>query len=232
MTSVSLPDPVVRRSGPPRVDVPGLERALRERVGGEVRFDAGSRGAYSTDASNYRQVPIGVVIPHSVEDAVAAIAVCREFGAPVVSRGGGTSLAGQTCNVAVVIDWSKYCYNVVSVDPAARKCVVEPGIVLDELNAQLAAHGLMFGPRQATHDHCTLGGMIGNNSCRATARAITPPPPIIPAPIPACLPLRVISSWASFSSSRTRVDTCSDISLISSPVDRSGPPDSWLVSEI
>jgi FAD/FMN-containing dehydrogenase/Fe-S oxidoreductase len=171
MTSVSLPDPVVRRTGAPRVDARGLERALRERVGGEVRFDAGSRGAYSTDASNYRQVPIGVVVPHSVEDAVATIAVCREFGAPVVSRGGGTSLAGQTCNVAVVIDWSKYCYNVVSVDPAARSCVVEPGIVLDELNAQLAAHGLMFGPRPATHDHCTLGGMIGNNSCGATAQA-------------------------------------------------------------
>ena len=171
MTSVSLPDPVVRRAGAPRVDARGLERALRERVGGEVRFDAGSRGAYSTDASNYRQVPIGVVVPRTVEDAVAAIAVCREFGAPVVSRGGGTSLAGQTCNVAVVIDWSKYCHNLVSVDPAARSCVVEPGIVLDELNARLAAYGLMFGPRPATHDHCTLGGMIGNNSCGATAQA-------------------------------------------------------------
>ena len=107
MTSVSLPDPVVRRTGPPRVDARGLERALRERVGGEVRFDAGSTGAYSTDASNYRQVPIGVVVPRSVVDAVAAIAVCREFGAPVVSRGGGTSLAGQTCNVAVC--WPRTC---------------------------------------------------------------------------------------------------------------------------
>ena len=141
MTSVSLPDPVVRRTGPPRVDARGLERALRERVGGEVRFDAGSRGAYSTDASNYRQVPIGVVVPRSVVDAVAAIAVCREFGAPVVSRGGGTSLAGQTCNVAVVIDWSKYCHGLVSVDPDGRTCVVEPGIVLDERagRAQCAA---------------------------------------------------------------------------------------------
>src|SRR5579863_8747322 len=145
MTSVSLPDPVVRSTGAPRVDTRGLERALRERIGGEVRFDAGSRGAYSTDASNYRQVPIGVVVPHSVEDAVAAVAVCREFGAPVVSRGGGTSLAGQTCNVAVVIDWSKYCHGLVSVDPDARTCVVEPGIVLDELNARLAPHRLMFG---------------------------------------------------------------------------------------
>ena len=105
MTSVSLPDPVVRRTGAPRVDARALERALRERAGGEVRFDAGSRGAYSTDASNYRQIPIGVVVPRTVDDAVQAIAVCREHGAPVVSRGGGTSLAGQACNVAVVIDW-------------------------------------------------------------------------------------------------------------------------------
>ena len=172
MTSVSLPDPVVRRpSVVPQVDTRALERALRERVGGEVRFDAGSRGAYSTDASNYRQVPIGVVVPHGVDDAVAAIAVCREHRAPVVSRGGGTSLAGQACNVAVVIDWSKYCHNLVSVNAAARTCVVEPGIVLDELNAQLTPHGLMFGPKPATHDHCTLGGMIGNNSCGATAQA-------------------------------------------------------------
>ena len=100
-----------------------------------------------------------------------AVAVCREFGAPVVSRGGGTSLAGQACNAAVVIDWSKYGHGVVSVDSGAQTCVVEPGIVLDELNSALAAHGLMFGPRPATHDHCTLAGMIGNNSCGATAQA-------------------------------------------------------------
>jgi FAD/FMN-containing dehydrogenase len=171
MTSISLPDPVVRHGGPPPADAGALERDLRRRVDGEVRFDAGSRGAYSTDASNYRQVPIGVVVPRTVDSAVQAVAVCREHGAPVVSRGGGTSLAGQTCNVAVVIDWSKYCHGVVSVDPEARTCVVEPGIVLDELNAQLAPYQLMFGPKPATHDHCTLGGMIGNNSCGATAQA-------------------------------------------------------------
>ena len=153
MTSVSLPDPVVRRTGPPRVDARGLERALRERVGGEVRFDAGSTGAYSTDASNYRQVPIGVVVPRSVVDAVAAIAVCREFGAPVVSRGGGTSLAGQTCNVAVVIDWSKYCHGLVSVDPDGRTCVVEPGIVLDE---------------RAGRAQCAAGCRISPSSWRAS----------------------------------------------------------------
>ena len=171
MTSISLPDPVVRHGGPPPADAGALERDLRRRVDGEVRFDAGSRGAYSTDASNYRQVPIGVVVPRTVQAGVEAVAVCREHGAPVVSRGGGTSLAGQACNAAVVIDWSKYCHGVVSVDPGAQSCVVEPGIVLDELNSALAPHGLMFGPRPATHDHCTLGGMIGNNSCGATAQA-------------------------------------------------------------
>ncbi len=171
MAGISLPDPVFRRPGAPPVDVGALQRDLRRRVDGEVRFDAGSRGAYSTDASNYRQVPIGVVVPRTVDAAAAAVAVCRAHRAPVVSRGGGTSLAGQACNTAVVIDWSKYCHRVVSVDPEAQSCVVEPGIVLDELNAALAPHKLMFGPRPATHDHCTLGGMIGNNSCGATAQA-------------------------------------------------------------
>jgi FAD/FMN-containing dehydrogenase/Fe-S oxidoreductase len=171
MTGISLPDPVLRRGGQPTVDARALERDLRQRVDGEVRFDAGSRGAYSTDASNYRQVPIGVVVPRTIEAGVAAVAVCCQHGAPVVSRGGGTSLAGQTCNVAVVIDWSKYCRRVSSVDPDAKTCIVEPGIVLDALNHELAPHQLMFGPRPATHDHCTLGGMLGNNSCGSTAQA-------------------------------------------------------------
>jgi FAD/FMN-containing dehydrogenase len=144
MTSISLPNPVIRPSGPAKADVDALERDLRRQVDGEVRFDAGSRAAYSTDASNYRQVPIGVVVPRTVEAGAAAVEVCRRHGAPVVSRGGGTSLAGQTCNVAVVIDWSKYCHGLVSVDPAARTAIVEPGIVLDELNAKLAEHKLML----------------------------------------------------------------------------------------
>jgi FAD/FMN-containing dehydrogenase len=113
MTSVSLPDPVARRPGQPAAGAGALkfgalERDLRRRVDGEVRFDAGSRGAYSTDASNYRQVPVGVVVPRTVEAAAQAVTVCAEHGVPVVSRGGGTSLAGQACNAAVVIDWSKY----------------------------------------------------------------------------------------------------------------------------
>ncbi len=152
------------------VDLSSLKRSLTARVDGEVRFDAGSRGAYSTDASNFRQLPIGVVVPRSVDAAVEAVAVCREHSAPVLSRGGGTSLAGQCTNTAVVIDWTKYCHRLVSVDPERRRCVVEPGIVLDELNRQLAPTGLRYGPEPATHPNCTLGGMIGNNSCGATAQ--------------------------------------------------------------
>jgi FAD/FMN-containing dehydrogenase/Fe-S oxidoreductase len=152
------------------LDVAALEAALRAEVDGEVRFDTGSRGAYSTDASNFRQVPIGVVVPRTPEAAAAAVAVASAHGAPVLSRGGGTSLAGQCTNTAVVIDWSKYCHRVVSVDADARTCVVEPGIVLDDLNRHLAPTGLRFGPEPATHQNCTLGGMIGNNSCGATAQ--------------------------------------------------------------
>lgn len=163
-TSSSAPD-----AGAP--DVAALEEALRAEVEGEVRFDPGSRGAYATDGSNYRQVPIGVVVPYGVEASAAAVAVCARFGAPVLSRGGGTSLAGQCTNTAVVIDWTKYCDGLVSVDREARTCVVEPGIVLDELNRQLAACGLKFGPKPSTHTHCTIGGMIGNNSCGASAQA-------------------------------------------------------------
>ena len=135
-----------------------------------MRFDAGSRGAYSTDASNYRQVPIGVVLPHTVDAAITAVERCRRHGAPVLSRGGGTSLGGECTNVAVVIDWSKYCNQLLSVDLERKTCIVEPGIVLDHLNDQLRPHDLEFGPRPATHSHCTIGGMIGNNSCGATAQ--------------------------------------------------------------
>jgi FAD/FMN-containing dehydrogenase/Fe-S oxidoreductase len=152
-------------------DMSGLEAALRAEVDGEIRFDAGSRGAYATDGSNYRQVPLGVVVPRTVEDGARAVSVCARFDAPVLSRGGGTSLAGQSTNTAVVIDWSKYCNRIISVDPERRTCVVEPGIVLDELNRQLAPHRLQFGPKPSTHSHCALGGMIGNNSCGASAQA-------------------------------------------------------------
>ena len=163
------PTPAPPLRATPRA-VSDLERVLRERVDAEVRFDAGTRGAYSTDASNFRQVPIGVVVPRTVEAAVEAVEVCREHDVPVLSRGGGTSLAGQCTNTAVVIDWSKYCNRLLSVNTERRTCVVEPGIVLDDLNRQLEPHGLRYGPEPATHPNCTIGGMIGNNSCGATAQ--------------------------------------------------------------
>jgi FAD/FMN-containing dehydrogenase/Fe-S oxidoreductase len=144
---------------------------LRANVEGEVRFDPGSRAAYSTDASNYRQVPIGVVVPRTPDAAVNAIAVCRKHDVPVLSRGGGTSLAGQSCNAAVVIDWSKYCTRIGSVDTEAGIAVVEPGIKLDVLNDQLKPMGWMVGPKPSTHVSCAIGGMIGNNSCGSTAQA-------------------------------------------------------------
>ncbi|MFG5718063.1 FAD-binding and (Fe-S)-binding domain-containing protein [Streptomyces murinus] len=152
-------------------DRAALIAALRAEVDGEIRFDEGSRGAYATDGSNYRQVPLGVVVPRTVEAGARAVSVCARFAAPVLSRGGGTSLAGQCTNTAVVIDWSKYCTGLITVDPERRTCVVEPGIVLDELNARLARHRLQFGPKPSTHSHCALGGMIGNNSCGASAQA-------------------------------------------------------------
>ena len=170
VTAVRLPDPVARVRDASLIDVDGLVRDLAAEVDGEVRFDAGSRAAYSTDASNYRQVPIGVVVPRTVDAGAAAVAVCARYGAPITSRGGGTSLAGECTNVAVIIDWSKYCHRLLEVDPDTRTCLVEPGIVLDVLNQQLSDTGLEYGPEPATHNHCTLGGMIGNNSCGATAQ--------------------------------------------------------------
>lgn len=144
---------------------------LRDNVDGEVRFDPGSRATYSTDASNYRQVPIGVVVPRTPEAAANAVSVCRRHDLPVLSRGGGTSLAGQCCNAGVVIDWSKYCTRIQSVDTDAGVAVVEPGIKLDVLNDHLRSSGWMVGPRPSTHVSCTIGGMIGNNSCGSTAQA-------------------------------------------------------------
>lgn len=142
-----------------------LEVLLRSTIRGEVRFDNGSRALYSMDASNYRQVPIGVVIPQDVEDVIATVAACRGFDAAVLSRGGGTSVAGQCCNVAVVLDFSKYMHHIVELDASARRARVQPGIVLDALRKEAERHQLTFAPDPATHSRCTLGGMIGNNSC-------------------------------------------------------------------
>jgi len=142
-----------------------LEQALRKRLRGDVRFSDGDRALYATDASNYRAIPIGVVLPRDADDVSKAIAVAREFDAPVTMRGGGTALAGQTCNTAVIIDASRYFNRVLDVDAKHRRARVEPGCVLDELQKVAEPHGLIYGPNPATHSRCTLGGMIGNNSC-------------------------------------------------------------------
>jgi FAD/FMN-containing dehydrogenase/Fe-S oxidoreductase len=142
-----------------------LDRELRRSVRGEVRFDRGSRALYATDASNYRQVPIGVVVPRDEEDVRAAVAVCRSFGAPILARGSGTSLAGQSCNVAVVLDFTKYMNRIVEIDFEKRTARVEPGVILDTLRSRAEQKHLTFGPDPSTHSRCSLGGMIGNNSC-------------------------------------------------------------------
>src|SRR5438552_17416740 len=156
----------LRRSPTPvDVDAVGLAEELGRRLRGEVRFDAGSRALYATDASNYRQVPIGVVIPRDADDVIQTMAIAREFGAPILARGGGTSLAGQCCNVAVVLDTSKYMNQIIELDPETERARVQPGVVLDSLRNAANQHGLTFAPDPSTHNHCTLGGMIGNNSC-------------------------------------------------------------------
>src|SRR5579863_2430435 len=154
-------------------DAAGLAEALRRALPGaqgsgaerNVRFDRGTRALYATDGSNYRQVPIGVVLPRDADDVLAAISVCREFGAPLLSRGAGTSLAGQCCNVAVILDFSRYMNRILDIDPEHRIAHVQPGVVLDHLRNAAEKHHLTFAPDPATHDRCTLGGMIGNNSC-------------------------------------------------------------------
>ncbi len=146
-------------------DTEKLAALLRQTVRGEVRFDDASRALYATDASNYRQVPIGLVLPLDTEDVIATVAACRSVGAPVLSRGAGTSLAGQCCNVAVVLDFSKYMNGITAMDAGARTARVQPGIVLDRLRDAAEVHELTFAPDPATHSRCTLGGMIGNNSC-------------------------------------------------------------------
>src|SRR3974390_3173255 len=148
-----------------QVDAASLADVLRSRISGEVRFDDSARALYATDGSSYRQIPIGVVLPRSNEDVAAPLAPCREFGAPVLSRGGGTSLAGQCCNTAVILDFSKYMAQILEIDPVRRIARVQPGVILDHLREAAEKHPLTFAPDPATHSRCTLGGMIGNNSC-------------------------------------------------------------------
>ena len=147
------------------INIGGLERGLREAVQGEVRFDAATKAMYANDGSNFRQVPIGVVIPRTLEDMVAAHRVCASFGAPVLNRGGGTSLSGETVNYAVVIDNSKYLTGIGDIDPDRRLVTAEPGVINEELNRATGRSGLVFGPDPSSHSRCTIGGNIGNNSC-------------------------------------------------------------------
>ncbi|MCI0878613.1 MAG: FAD-binding protein [Chloroflexi bacterium] len=144
-----------------------LAEALRARVSGEVRFDPFSRVLYSTDASIYQMEPVGVVIPRSVDDVLAVMEVAKKNNVPVLPRAGGTSLAGQTVNHAIVIDFSKYLNQVIEVNPEEMWVRVQPGIVLDQLNRELAVHGLQYAPDPTTSNRACVGGGIGNNSCGA-----------------------------------------------------------------
>ena len=147
------------------IDAEKLARELHQQLSGEVRFDAQAKALYATDASNYRQIPIGVVIPRTKDDIVKTIDLCRQAGAPLLSRGAGTSLAGQCCNVAVVMDLSRYYNQILNIDSTGCTARVQPGVVLDRLRHTAEKQHLTFGPDPATHSRCTLGGMIGNNSC-------------------------------------------------------------------
>jgi FAD/FMN-containing dehydrogenase/Fe-S oxidoreductase len=142
-----------------------LGRALQGALRGEVRFDTTNRAAYASDSSNYRQVPLGVVFPRDHEDVQTVARTAAEAGAALLARGAGTSLAGQTCNEAVVVDMSRHMSRIVEINAERRTAVVEPGVVLDDLRREAELRGLTFGPDPATHAWCTLGGMIGNNSC-------------------------------------------------------------------
>ncbi len=146
-------------------DLRELRAGLLSAVRGEVDFSATGRALTTMDASNYRRVPLGVVAPRDADDVAAALSVCRTYGVPVVPRGGGTSIAGQATGTGVVLDFTRHMNRLLSLDPQARTAVVQPGLVLDRLQEAAAPHGLRFGPDPSTHSRCTLGGMIGNNSC-------------------------------------------------------------------
>lgn len=157
----------VRREAPhfSDADAHALARDLRGAVRGEVRFATEDRALYATDASNYRQVPVGVVIPRDADDVVTAMALCRKHGVPVLSRGCGTSLSGETCNVAVILDYSKYLNRIVGIDTQAKSARVQPGVIFEDARREAEKHGLTIAFDTSTHNWATIGGMIGNNSC-------------------------------------------------------------------
>jgi FAD/FMN-containing dehydrogenase/Fe-S oxidoreductase len=142
-----------------------LRHDLENAVQGTVAFDPGTRALYTSDASNYRRVPLAVVVPRTVDDCVAAVRVCADHGVPVVPRGGGTSIAGNAIGTGVVIDTSRHLRAVERIDPVARTATVQPGVILDDLREATAEYGLTFAPDPSTHSRCTIGGMVGNNAC-------------------------------------------------------------------
>ncbi|HEX3676942.1 MAG TPA: FAD-binding and (Fe-S)-binding domain-containing protein [Sphingomicrobium sp.] len=142
-----------------------LQAELERSLAASIDFSPQAKALYATDASNYRQVPIGLVYPRTRDETIETVRICRAHDAPIICRGGGTSLAGQSCNVAVCIDFSRHLHNVIEIEPGAGRARVEPGCILDKLRDVAGLHALTFGPDPATHDHNTLGGMIGNDSC-------------------------------------------------------------------
>ena len=147
------------------IDTEGLRRALEHDLACEVRFDAASLAMYANDASNFRQVPIGVVLPKTLDDVVTTHRTCARFGAPICNRGGGTSLSGETVNYAVIIDNSKYLTRIGETDVVNKTVTVEPGAINEQVNVHTGRHNLVFGPDPSSHSRCTIGGNIGNNSC-------------------------------------------------------------------
>ena len=152
------------------IDLRGLEQDLRRMVRGEVHFEDGYRAMYSTDAANYRQIPIAVVLPKDADDAQKAMTVCHKYGAPVTPRGGGTSLTGASCNAAVIFDYSKFMNRIIEIDPSKKIAIVEPGVVLDDVRHAANKYQLTVGPAPSTHNRCNIGGMFGNNSCGMPAQ--------------------------------------------------------------
>src|SRR3954453_3100095 len=152
----ALPAPIPSRT---------LVTRLGQAVTGGVHFDVFTRGRYATDASFYQIMPMGVAVPRTTEEALAALAIARQEGVPVTPRGGGTSQCGQTVNRGLVVDTSNHLNRILSLDVEKSTCVVEPGIVLDDLNRQLKPHGLWFPVDVSTASRATIGGMAGNNSC-------------------------------------------------------------------
>ena len=149
-----------------KTNVKGLERHLRRHICGEVRFDAGSRAMYANDASNFRQVPLGVVVPRTLDEVVETMRACSRYRALVLSRGGGgTSLSGETVNSAVVIDFSKYLTEIGEIDADRKLVTAQTGVINEQLNRITGKHGLVVGPDPSSHSRCAIGGNVGNNSC-------------------------------------------------------------------